>query len=89
MLGELADELANERERLEGLRYDDGSGATAPSVAAAFELSYRRLDETSARVFRLCRSILAPICRPPRPRSWLICLPARLAGCWEAWPGRI
>ena len=51
-VGELADELAVERVRLEGLRYDDGSGAGALSVAAAFELSYRRLDETSARVFR-------------------------------------
>jgi tetratricopeptide (TPR) repeat protein len=50
---DLADELACERVRLEGLRYDDGSGAAAPSVAAAFELSYRRLDEISARVFRL------------------------------------
>ena len=44
---------AAERGRLEALRYDDGSGAAAPSVAAAFELSYRRLDETPARVFRL------------------------------------
>jgi tetratricopeptide (TPR) repeat protein len=49
---ELADELGVERVRLEGLRYDDGTGTAAPSVAAAFELSYRRLDETSARVFR-------------------------------------
>ena len=50
--GELADELAGERGRLEGLRYDDGSGAGALSVAAAFELSYRRLDDISARLFR-------------------------------------
>jgi tetratricopeptide (TPR) repeat protein len=50
---ELADELAIESERLEWLRYDDGSGAGAPSVAAAFELSYRRLDAMSAAVFRL------------------------------------
>ena len=34
------------------LQYDDGSGSSAPSVEAAFELSYRRLDETSARAFR-------------------------------------
>ena len=52
-IGELADELADELARLETLRYDDGSGADAPSVAAAFELSYRLLDETGARVFRL------------------------------------
>ena len=51
-LRELAGELGVERLRLERLRYDDGSGSNAPSVAAAFELSYRRLDETSARVFR-------------------------------------
>ncbi len=50
---ELADELAVESDRLEQLQYDDGSGPGAPSVAAAFELSYRRLEETSARVFRL------------------------------------
>ncbi len=49
----LADELAAEQGRLAALRYDDGSGAAVPSVAAAFELSCRRLDETSARVFRL------------------------------------
>ena len=51
--GELADELATEQDRLPRLAYDDGSGQGAPSVAAAFELSYRRLDETFARVFRL------------------------------------
>ncbi len=50
---ELAEQLSSEKDRLVGLRYDDGSGAAAPSVAGAFELSYRRLDETSARVFRL------------------------------------
>jgi tetratricopeptide (TPR) repeat protein len=50
---ELADDLAVESERLERLRYDDGSETGAPSVAAAFELSYRRLDDTAARVFRL------------------------------------
>ena len=50
---ELAGELAAEKGRLERLAYDDGIGAGAPSVAAAFELSYRRLDETAARVFRL------------------------------------
>jgi tetratricopeptide (TPR) repeat protein len=49
---EVADEL-DEIGRLEALRYDDGSGTSAPSVAAAFGLSYRRLDETAAQVFRL------------------------------------
>ena len=39
--------------RLEALRYDDGGGTSAPSVAAAFELSYRQLDEDAARLFRL------------------------------------
>ena len=51
--GELAGELAGEKDRLAGLRYDDGGGQGGPSVAAAFELSCRRLDATSARVFRL------------------------------------
>jgi tetratricopeptide (TPR) repeat protein len=50
---ELARELAMESERLEHLRYDDGGGSAAPSVAAAFELSYRRLEQVPARVFRL------------------------------------
>ena len=50
---ELADQLSNEKERVAALRYDDGSGAAGPSVAAAFELSYRRLDAVSSRVFRL------------------------------------
>ncbi len=52
-VSELAEELAVERVRLEALQYDDGSGPSAPSVAAAFGLSCRRLDETTARVFRL------------------------------------
>lgn len=50
---ELAEELAAETERLERLRYDDGTGPGSPSVAAAFELSYRRLEEVPSRVFRL------------------------------------
>jgi tetratricopeptide (TPR) repeat protein len=50
---ELAQELAAESQRLARLAYDDGGGPAAPSVAAAFELSYRRLDGASARVFRL------------------------------------
>ena len=45
--------MADEVGRLETLRYDDGSGMSAPSVAAAFELSYRQLDEDAARLFRL------------------------------------
>jgi tetratricopeptide (TPR) repeat protein len=52
-VSDMADELADEIRRLETLRYDDGSGTSAPSVAAAFELSYRQLDEIVARVFRL------------------------------------
>jgi tetratricopeptide (TPR) repeat protein len=50
---ELATEMADEVGRLAALRYDDGSGVSAPSVAAAFELSYRQLDEDAARMFRL------------------------------------
>jgi hypothetical protein len=51
--GELADALTNEVGRLETLRYDDGSGVSAPSVAAAFELSYQRLDADAALLFQL------------------------------------
>jgi tetratricopeptide (TPR) repeat protein len=52
-LAELGDELAVESERIGQLRYDDGAGQDAVSVAAAFELSYRRLEPTHARLFRL------------------------------------
>ncbi len=52
-ISEMADELADEVQRLEALHYEDGSGTSALSVAAAFELSYRRLDDVAARVFRL------------------------------------
>ena len=52
-VAELATELTAEHVRLERLRYDDGSGAREPSVAAAFEMSYRLLDEASAQTFRL------------------------------------
>jgi tetratricopeptide (TPR) repeat protein len=50
---ELAEEMADEVRRLETLQYDDGSGAGVPSVTAAFELSYRQLDDDAARLFRL------------------------------------
>jgi tetratricopeptide (TPR) repeat protein len=53
LVSDLADEFADELRRLEVLRYDDGSGTSAPSVAAAFELSYRQLDASTAQVFRL------------------------------------
>jgi tetratricopeptide (TPR) repeat protein len=50
---ELAGELSGEQDRLAALRYDDGSGMAGLSVAAAFGLSYHRLADTNARVFRL------------------------------------
>ena len=50
---ELADELAPSRTGCSGWPMTTAAGRAAPSVAAAFELSYRRLDETAARVFRL------------------------------------
>jgi tetratricopeptide (TPR) repeat protein len=53
LVADLAAELAVERDRLERLRYDDGGGVREPSVAAAFEMSYRLLDEAAARMFRL------------------------------------
>jgi tetratricopeptide (TPR) repeat protein len=62
---ELAEELAAESARLERLRYDDGSGTAVPSVAAAFELSYRRLADIPARVFRLLAVCPGPdVCTP-------------------------
>ena len=50
---DLAGELGDEVGRLEALAYDDGGGTSAPSVAAAFELSYRQLDAAAALLFRL------------------------------------
>ena len=52
-VSDLADEFSDEIRRLDALRYDDGGGTSAPSVAAAFELSYQRLGEAAAQVFRL------------------------------------
>jgi tetratricopeptide (TPR) repeat protein len=57
---ELADELSEEIHRLAALHYDDGGGTSAPSVAAAFELSYRQLDEATALMFRLLSVNPAP-----------------------------
>jgi tetratricopeptide (TPR) repeat protein len=51
--GELAAELEAGQGRLQRLAYDDGAGPAAPSVAAAFGLSYRKLDDAQARLFRL------------------------------------
>jgi tetratricopeptide (TPR) repeat protein len=50
---ELADQLSSKEVRLAALRYNDGSGTGGPSVAAALGLSYHRLNDTAARVFRL------------------------------------
>jgi tetratricopeptide (TPR) repeat protein len=62
---ELADQLSDETERLAALRYDDGSGIAAPSVAAAFGLSYARLDNTTAQMFRLLAVCPGPdVCTP-------------------------
>ena len=57
---ELADQLGTYQDRLTRLQYDDGSGPSAPSVAAAFELSYHRLDDTAARLFRLLSVVPGP-----------------------------
>jgi tetratricopeptide (TPR) repeat protein len=50
---ELADELRTERDRLAALRYDDGTSEGGLSVEGAFDLSYARLNERSAQVFRM------------------------------------
>ena len=52
-VSDLAEELDDEVRLLEALQYDDGSGTRVPSVAATFELSYRQLDDATARIFRL------------------------------------
>ncbi len=75
---ELAGDMADEVRCLEALRYDDGSGPGVPSVAAAFELSYRQLDEDAARLFRLLPS-------DPGPDLSTEAV-AALAG-WPAFPG--
>lgn len=59
-IAELAYYLSDEKDRLVGLRYDDGSGINGQSVAAAFGLSYQRLDVMAARVFRLLPVSTAP-----------------------------
>ncbi|WP_405968312.1 tetratricopeptide repeat protein [Streptomyces sp. NBC_00015] len=51
-IAELAAGLADARTRLEALRYEDRDGRSL-GVQAAFELSYRRLDDQPARLFRL------------------------------------
>jgi tetratricopeptide (TPR) repeat protein len=57
---ELAGRLDDEAHRLDTLRYDVGSGSSVPSVAAAFELSYRQLGEDAARLFRLLPAAPGP-----------------------------
>ena len=52
-VNDLADKLGDEIRSLKTLHYDDGSETGVPSVAAAFELSYRQLNDADARVFRL------------------------------------
>lgn len=71
---ELANDMVDEVRRLEALRYDDGSRASAPSVAAAFELSYGQLDEDAARLFRLLPA-------DPGPD-----LPTEAAAALAGWP---
>jgi hypothetical protein len=59
-LADLVDELTVEESRLERLTYDDGGGSAAPSVPAAFELSYRKLGDAQARLFRLLAACPGP-----------------------------
>ncbi|MGX4690724.1 tetratricopeptide repeat protein [Streptomyces sp. JNUCC 63] len=51
-IADLSAGLADARTRLEALRYEDRDGRPL-GVQAAFELSYRRLDDQPARRFRL------------------------------------
>ena len=84
--GKLADELAVERERLERMRYDDGSGGGGLSVAAAFELSYRRLEEVSARCSGCCRLIRARTCLLRQSPSLPTSQSATHERSWQIWP---
>ncbi|MFJ4513058.1 tetratricopeptide repeat protein [Streptomyces sp. NPDC088816] len=51
-IADLSAGLTDTRTRLEALRYQERDGRTL-EVQAAFELSYRRLDDQPARLFRL------------------------------------
>ncbi|PJJ04199.1 AAA ATPase-like protein [Streptomyces sp. 2333.5] len=51
-LTDLAADLADTRTRLEALRYQEHDGRSL-GMQAAFDLSYRRLDDQPARLFRL------------------------------------
>jgi len=57
---ELAQEFEEKQRWLALLAYDEGSGTAGGSVATAFEHSYRRLDATQARVFRLISASPGP-----------------------------
>lgn len=50
---EMAGELGAESAWLDLLIYDDGSASSTSSVTKAFDLSYGKLDETTARMLRL------------------------------------
>ncbi len=50
---DLAEDLAASSARLQRLAYDDGAGPAAMSVEATFGLSYARLDDSQAQLFRL------------------------------------
>ena len=87
---ELAGQLRDEVGRLGALRYDDGGGTSAPSVAAAFDLSYRHLDEPRPRGCSGCwRSIQAQRCPRRQPRRWPGNPPVRRGWFWGGWYGRI
>lgn len=75
---ELADQLAVESGRLEQLSYMQGVGPSVSSVAAAFELSYRRLEEVSALVFRLLPVNPGPVISTAAAAA-LADLPVRIA----------
>ncbi|MDW6066408.1 tetratricopeptide repeat protein [Streptomyces sp. FXJ1.4098] len=51
-IADLADDLQDERTRLEKLRYEE-TGGRSLAVRAAFDLSYRRLTDEQAQLFRL------------------------------------
>jgi tetratricopeptide (TPR) repeat protein len=58
-VSELWGELSEDR-RVERFRYDDNTGSPTASVAAAFDLSYARLDDGAKRVFQMVPVIPGP-----------------------------
>ena len=83
-LAALADELREERHRLNGLR------AGELAVRTCFQVSYQGLgDPTAARLFRLLALVRTPTFEPAVAGAgcWT-CAPPRQSRPWTGWPRR-